>query len=175
MQMADYHKESKRIEGDSVVDANRIWLISRPTTDATKTPEVTILAGSITGCGDGLVCVGAGQGVRIVTGAVADNPKDLHGDTKGMDVVVGNTQKIDLQVILPAGTPASEVSMSNSSITLAVGTAVSIKMDATSITLQAGASSITMNDTGITLKGGTGTVTLAPAGVTINGTMVNIN
>lgn len=187
--MGDTHKEAKRVDGDSVLDARRIFLIGRsdPGDESTATDPGTITLLAVEGVdpakqASGRINMGAGKGVRIRTGAMTDNTQQVAaGSTNGVEAVVGITQKIDLLAL-----PETRLTMDTTSVTVKVNAAgtitlnvndvTTVEMTATQLQLKAGASSITMNATSITLSSGANSIELGPAGITIQGTpLVNIN
>jgi hypothetical protein len=145
-------------DGAYGVVANQVELVSRPALPP-NIPAPCLITLFASGMGtDGRVEVRGSQGVRITAGP-PPLPPTSSDSTDGVEVVVGEAQKITVQRgLIPAV---------DQKIEMAPG----------SITVDAGAGSVTIQSlTQITLSvaGGLNTITLTPQGITIQGLMIQI-
>lgn len=146
------------LDGAYSVKANQVTLLSLPPLPPlTPNPCVITVLASGLGTG-GQVNVRGNQGVRITAGPPPLPPTDSDS-TDGVEVAVGELQKVTIQRGLIPGVDQK------------------IEMTPSGITVDAGAMPVTIQSlTKITLSvaGGLNTITLTPTGITIQGVMIQI-
>ncbi len=128
----DAHNHSEDISGGYRIHANQVELLSRPPLPpmAPDPCVITVLA-SDNGTG-GQVEVSGGKSVRITAGPMM-LPATSSDSTNGVEIVVGESQKITIQRgLLPVD---QKIEMTNEGITIDAGTGSLTLKSLTKITL----------------------------------------